>query len=278
MNSRLLEAHNLCLQIKTQTLALRLRTLAEFFLGTNFGAWEDGSNLESLDDFKYKLDTLDCVTFVEVVLALAKTKPIDNFTEFSKQFENVLRMIHYNKGVTNFISRNHFMCCDWIPNNKFIVEDITLSLSVDAKIAQALIDKASWTKRHKILQTSSHELPKNIVKQLAPVVSKVPYIESVDFFANTAKFEENFPDFCIVNIVRPNWNLTEKIGTHLNISHLGFSFKDPTTKQLSFYHSTVDKQLVVKETLYDYLQRFKDNPTIKGINILVISPGYYSAS
>jgi hypothetical protein len=277
MNAVLLKVQNLCLQLKGQPLSLRLHTLAEFFLGTDYGPWSDGSSIESLDDFNYQLNLLDCVTFVEVALALAKTKPTDSFPEFSKSFEKLLALIHYANGVTNFASRNHFMCMDWIANNKFIVEDITLSLSANTKIASAEIDKAAWTKKHNLYKDINADLPPKIADKFKPYTSRLPYIETTEFLANTSKFKDNFPEYCIVNIVRPNWEMRDKIGTNLNISHLGFAFKDPKTKDLSFYHATSEKKRVVKESLEDYLVRYQDSPTIKGINVLVISPGFYNA-
>ena len=91
---------------------------------------------------------------------------------------------------------------------------------------------------------------------------------------NYAHYVQIFPEYCIVNIVRPNWNLIEKIGTHLNISHLGFAIKDATAQQLKFFHATSEKQKVVQETLHVYMQRQQNSPTIRGINVLAISPGF----
>lgn len=277
MTKRLSELHKLCLEIKDKSLADRLQTLSEFFIQTKYGFWPDGSSFESLDDFAYTLDTLDCVTFVEVALALAKTEPMSDLAEFTQEFENILRLIHYANGRPNFVSRNHFMSVDWILNNKFIVEDITSSLSSNAKMAEALIDKLTWIKRHKLNKNSS-DLPESVLKKFQPQISRLPYIETNELLAEPARFQESFPDYSIVNIVRPNWDLTEKIGTHLNVSHLGFTFKDPVSKQLSFYHASNDDRMqVVKDTLYGYMERFKDSPTIKGINVLIITPGYHHA-
>lgn len=278
MTSRLSQIHNLCIDIAGKSLSDRLKVLSRFFIETDYGFWPDGSSLESLDDFDYSLNILDCVTFVEVALALAKTEPLADFKEFKQEFENILRLIHYANGQPNFVSRNHFMSVDWILNNKFIVEDVTLSLSDKAQMAEALIDKLTWIKRHKINKDANTDLPESVVKKFQPQISRLPYIETEELLQNHSRFQDNFPEYCIVNIVRPNWDLTEKIGTHLNVSHLGFTFKDPLTKQLSFYHASNDERMkVVGDNLYDYMNRFRDSPTIKGINVLVITPGYHHA-
>ncbi len=273
MKEQLIELQKICLDLAEHPLQQRLQQLCKHFLGTAYGPWQDGTSLESLDDFNYQLKVLDCVTFVEVVLALAKTRPISNLELFIGEFESILRSIHYASGTANFISRNHFMCCDWIPNNKFMVEDITTSLSPNYKNAVALIDKLAWVQHHPIM--SSSEISPEQTAKLQPITSNIPYIESNEFLNSTQHFINLFPDYSIVNIVRPNWDLTGRIGTHLNISHLGFAFKDRMQNDIIFYHATSEKQIVVQETLPVYLRRFIDSPTIRGFDVLVISPGYH---
>lgn len=272
MKEQLIELQQICLDLAEHPLLHRLQQLCKHFLGTAYGPWQDGTSLESLDDFNYDLKTLDCVTFVEVVLALAKTRPFTNFDQFKAEFESILRSIHYAGSTPNFLSRNHFMCCDWIPNNKFIVEDITTSICPNFKIADTNINKLAWVKRQPIMATN--QISNQEAGLLAPTESRIPYIESLEFLDNVPNYTNVFPDYSIVNIVRPNWDLTERIGTHLNISHLGFAFKDHVQNELQFYHSTIDRQMVVQETLVGYIHRFLSTPTIRGFDVLAISPGY----
>jgi hypothetical protein len=267
MNAQLKMLHDLCSKLDANEIKSRLIALCDVFLGCKYGPWQDGTSLESLDDFKYQLDQLDCVTYTEVVLALAKTKPVADTHDFVGKFENTLAQLHYAGGITTFKARNHFMCLDWIPNNKHMVADITGVLTANTKTAAALIDKANWM-RHK----------KNYTLENAPAVETfVPYIETDYLLGNYSSLVKQFPEYCIVNIVRPNWDLTATIGTRLNISHLGLAFKNPQTDDIDFYHATSERMLVVKETLQVYMQRHKDSPTIRGINVLAISPGYSNA-
>ncbi len=82
--------------------------------------------------------------YPEVVLALLKTKPDPDYTQFVSNFEHNLRNIHYANGTPNFLASNHFFCIDWIKNNNAIVNDITHSISATAKIAATIIDKLTW--------------------------------------------------------------------------------------------------------------------------------------
>ncbi|HSX20910.1 MAG TPA: N-acetylmuramoyl-L-alanine amidase-like domain-containing protein, partial [Gammaproteobacteria bacterium] len=268
MNEQLPELHALCLKIANQDFKTRLQSLCEYFLGINYGAWRNGSSIEALDDFNYDLNTLDCVTYAEVVLALAKSDPHADYMTFVRRFENMLCHIHYNKGIPSFLASNHIFCIDWIENNKYMVEDMTQNLSATVKIAETQIDKLAYFMRHKINAANSAELPESVQSQLAKRISTVPYIETEDLLNNFAQYMAKFPEYCIVNIVRPNWDLTERIGTHLNISHLGFCIKDNVADDLKFYHATSEKLKVVQETLDVYMLRQQSSPTIRGINVL----------
>lgn len=277
MNNKLVDLQKLCLAIKGDEFAKRLETIAKFFIGVKYGPWQDGSSLESLDDFNYDLDTLDCVTYVEVVLALTKIYPVENFAQFKRNFLDMLQAIHYAKSVPKYLARNHIHCLDWIANNNSLFSDITTTICPTHKIASTTIDKLSWIKRQKVSLDLLLNFPAHIEQQLQPQESHVPYIESTELLNNYAKYVANFPDCAIVNIVRPNWDLREKIGTHLNISHLGFAIKDQLNNNLKFFHATSEKLQVVQETLDIYMQRQLASPTIKGINVLAIKPEYCNA-
>lgn len=277
MNEQLPILHELCLRIANLDSKERLQILAEFFLNIQYGPWKNGSALETFDDFNYDLAVLDCVTYVEVVLALFKVQPPASYAAFVSSFEKMLSHIHYNNGKTNFISSNHFFCVDWIENNKYLVEDITTTLTKNAKIAETTIDKLTWFRRHNVNKDISDDFPENIKQKLAPVISRVPYIETQELLTEYPRFVAAFPDYSLVTLVRPNWDITERIGSHLNISHVGFAIKDQANAQLKFFHSTVEKSKVVQETLDVYMQRHQDSPTIRGFSVLAISPGFYHA-
>lgn len=273
MNELLKKLHNHAMQLADAKSASRLLGLCEFFLGTKYGAWQHGTTIESLDDFNYDLTALDCVTYVEVVLALLKTKPSSDFDLFTQAFLRHLRHIHYANGIPNFLNSNHFTCIDWIVNNKYILEDMTSLLPCQTQVASTQIDKLTWFKRHKINANNLQDFPEHVKERLAIQESQVPYIETAVLLQEYAKFMDLLPEYCVLNLVRPNWNLVEKIGTHLNISHMGFAIKDSMNAQIKFYHATIESMSVVVENLDQYMQRHVKSPTIGGVNILAISPG-----
>ena len=244
-------------------LEVRLQEFCHFLLGAAYGPWQDGSSIESLDDFNYSMDTLDCVTYVEVVLAMACSAPGIDFTE-------LLRKIHYKNGIPNFISRNHFMSIDWIPNNDFLVTDITNHLTDNPKYADTIIDKLNWLKVTKGIK----DLPNDVVDEWQPKVASLPYIDTLDLLDNQTIYFDKFPEYSIANIVRPNWNLVKEVGTHLNVSHMGFVFKDHINRTLRFHHASTIFKKVMAVDLCEYMAERIDSPTIRGVNILSINKDY----
>ena len=85
--------------------------------------------------------------------------------------------------------------------------------------------------------------------------------------ANLYLFDQ-IPSGAIVEIVRPNWDLTQRIGTHLNVSHMGFVFR--RNGQLLFRDASGLKQSVAETPLMDYLRQYLSSPTVKGINVHVV--------
>jgi hypothetical protein len=76
------------------------------------------------------------------------------------------------------------------------------------------------------------------------------------------------PTVFILEIIRPNWNLTKTIGTHLNVSHLGFCLKKENAWR--FQHASFQDKKIVEVLLADYLSQYRDHDTIKGVNIQTI--------
>jgi len=71
-----------------------------------------------------------------------------------------------------------------------------------------------------------------------------------------------------MEIVRPNWNLQDKIGTNLHISHLGFIIWQDN--QPYFRHASSESKKVVNVSLKSYLKDMLKSPTIKGVNIQIV--------
>ncbi len=76
---------------------------------------------------KYDRDPLidftraDCVTFIEQILAMAISDNYENM------FNNLQR-IRYRRGEIDLRTRNHFTHADWVPNNAWLLQDVTAAV------------------------------------------------------------------------------------------------------------------------------------------------------
>lgn len=231
----------------------------------------------------YRLDQFDCDTFVNTVLALA-------LSNSPAGYRQCLRMLRYEQGKVDFLTRRHFTAVDWnLPHQKRgILKDVTKRF-VDEhhhpvyQLSETTLDKGGWYRHLSIdrihlkdptLREARLEELKRRGAHLPPVQSRVPYLPltalfSADGIENQALFSQ-FPDASIVEIVRPNWALKSRIGTNLDISHLGFVFRKNGKLWFRNASSTLNK--VVDQLFIDYLRETRHSPTIKGVNVQIFLP------
>ncbi|MCX7120310.1 MAG: DUF1460 domain-containing protein [Gammaproteobacteria bacterium] len=273
---------NTCLDNSKQILNLaeRIDYFSSQFLGLPYlgGAQGEGLSGEFDQSPLYRFDAFDCLTYVNNVLALSLSQ---NEAEFVEK----LLQINYYDGIAKYENRFHFMSVDWNPQNQKnkILVDVTSTIG-EVKFAEGEIDRPNWflhrsEKDIKLLNASSEneinkrvEVLRNISNTVKKEFAHIPYLPLTLFFdPNKNPVEMIFnkiPNGSIIEIVRPNWNLREKIGTNLHVSHLGFAIR--RDNQLYFRHASSEKKSVVAVLLVDYLRDCLDSETIKGIAIFQI--------
>ncbi|WP_067094403.1 N-acetylmuramoyl-L-alanine amidase-like domain-containing protein [Marinomonas atlantica] len=86
----------------------------------------------------FRFDVFDCTTYVETVLAGA-------LSSHSRDFPQHMQKIRYQQGIVSFVTRNHFTSTDWIPNNQWLLTDITATVGQGFELsAETIIDKKAW--------------------------------------------------------------------------------------------------------------------------------------
>ncbi|MDF1677174.1 MAG: DUF1460 domain-containing protein [Legionellaceae bacterium] len=272
---------------KPTPMPTRLNQISRAFLHKPYksNALGEGANATYDQGPLYRVDAFDCETYVDTVVAIALASNMNSFTQCIKQ-------IRYKNGQVDFVTRNHFASLDWNLNNEKagILKDITQSL-VDphnqpvAKMATTTINKPLWyaklpENRIRLPNTSAkaqkkqHEALKHEGARLKATTVSTPYIPLTTLFdekgrPNHALFHQ-IPNGAIIEIVRPDWQLKEKVGSNLNISHMGFVFRK--NGQLRFRHASTIKKKVSDMSLIHYLKEVRNSPTIRGINIQVVVP------
>lgn len=263
--------------ILQQPLSSRIVLIAQQFVKKPYelGALGEGSN-GYFDQYPlYRLDAFDCETYVDTVLALAFGHDLESFKQY-------MRNIRYHQGHISFMERNHFISLDWNPHNQSqgLIRDITQTIYPHPSMAKALVDKSQWyhhiaSKRVRLAEASLKETQRRIHLleeqglTYKALYARIPYIPLNILFDQNDKPNQalfaRIPQGAILEIVRPNWDLTQVIGTHLNVSHLGFVLRE--NKALYFLQASSINHEVSKTPLIEYLLEAKKSPTIRGINL-----------
>lgn len=247
------------------------------------GALGEGPNAR-YDQFpRYRMDAFDCDTFVTTVLSLVQGDSLDSF-------KHNLNHIRYKNGKVSYVSRNHFTSLDWNQNNqkRGLLKDITLNIKDKnnkpvALFANTMINKSNWYAHRtastiRLQEANQTEQLKRLSelkakgRLLGSTPSKIAYIPLTALFIdkehpNLHLFSQ-IPNSAIIEIIRPNWDLRDKIGTALHVSHLGFAIW--INNQLYFRQASSQLNKVVDVPMIDYLKDTLQSPTIKGINVQIV--------
>lgn len=275
------EAQDLLNQLAHETeLTVRLDKFSNFFLGLPYG---DGGPLGEGEigrydqDPLYRFDTFDCTTYVETIMALALARDIT-------EFEIHLNQIRYRQGQISYLTRNHFTDLQWIPfniQNGYLSEANERVLAAhEIKMATAEINLPGWLRSIKISEIrvphASHEEKEALLEELHSIASDynsqdatVPYIPIAEILKRPELLHK-IPSGTLVNFVRPNWDLTDIIGTHQNISHQGFLFRKNRILFLRHASSSGEKK-VLEIPFIEYLKKFDNHPTLKGIHLMQLN-------
>jgi hypothetical protein len=98
----------------------RIQFLSARGVGTPYVIFNlgEGGNAPYDPDPPVNFSQTDCMTFCEHTLALAISET------YQEMFHN-LQLIRYKEGIMDIRTRNHYTLADWLPNNKWLVEDVT---------------------------------------------------------------------------------------------------------------------------------------------------------
>jgi hypothetical protein len=111
---------------RAPSVSRRVELVSARFLGTPYqlGPLGEGPGHLPDPDPLFRWDAVDCLTFVEEVLALSRACSLT-------EAEQVLQQIRYAGNVVAYAERNHVVETQWLPNNirKGFVQDITAALA-----------------------------------------------------------------------------------------------------------------------------------------------------
>lgn len=104
-------------------LTRRIAVYSEVAKGTPYALFclGEGPNAKYDRDPLIDFTRADCVTFSEQILAMAISDNYENM------FNNLQR-IRYHRGAIDLRARNHFTHADWVPNNAWLLQDVTAAV------------------------------------------------------------------------------------------------------------------------------------------------------
>jgi hypothetical protein len=257
----------------------RLEAYSKLFIGKPYGfggPLGEGPDGRYDQDPLYRFDTFDCTTFVETIVSLALSRN-------ANEFESTMNEIRYADGKVDYLTRNHFTDLWWIPNNikNGLLTDITRKLGGNrVLIASAEINLPGWLQKihpeEIVVPNATQAERDSLLEELrgmsrnySPEIAEVPYVE-INWILKNPSWVKNIPHGTIVNYVRPNWDLTQEIGTHQNISHQAFLFwKGKVLYQR--HASTMNPKEVFELPFLEYIKKFENHPTLKGIHLMSVN-------
>ena len=239
--------------LKNESIDKIIGVVGKSLIGTEYVAGTLDENINS-EKLVIKISGLDCVTFVENTLAMART--IQTGQPSLESFKDELQSIRYRDGkIDGYTSRLHYFS-DWIYDNekKGVVQDIT------KKIGGVMYNKKinfMSTHRSSYKQLESDD---DALSQIKKIENKINNRDM--YYIPKSSVDKYYDDLQTGDIIATT---TEIKG--LDVTHTGFIYKKKG--KTYFLHASLSaKEVIVsKEELKSYLKSDK-----KKTGIMVARP------
>ena len=205
----------------------RLDHFSKMLIGTPYklGPMGEG-HLDTVDDKPLVyLDSVDCVTYLEHVVALAMAKS-------ERSLYRQLQRLRYKGGKISFLTRKHYLLDDWVGEGKYAK---VIPMEGEATVTRTM-PKKEFFSNHKLKYTGK-EKPINI--------RYMPLDKAIEMAKKTYKGAMKVLGVGIVGT-------SDKI----DLTHTGFVIFTPGQKPV-FRHASSQKKQVVEVPLAEYLETRK---------------------
>jgi hypothetical protein len=169
-----------------------------------------------------------------------------------------LQRLRYRNGTVDFRARNHFMMADWLPNNAWLIEDVTKLVGghLTARMTKT-IDRAAFLRKMGVRDASVAAIP--------PQTMTIDYIPKENLSAIKSKLQGG-EMVCIVQN-QPG----------IFIAHTGFIIRDRFGNVL-FRHASprFDARQVIDEFFDDVVKQLGRDPNRAGMVLLRARPQFFN--
>jgi hypothetical protein len=183
---------------------------------------------------------INCMTYCEQVLALA-------LSSYYEEFFNVLQHIRYRDGIIGMATRNHYTMGDWLPQNKWCLQDVTRKVG------------GKYTKQ--VTRTISHKtfFEKKGLKDIRDVLPDrtmtIDYIPLDDL----PQVEANLRSGDIVSLIQ---NVPGIFSAHMLMV-----YKDKKGKTY-FRHASLNAGTTLDQPFEEYISNVKKDPRYQGMSFM----------
>ena len=184
-------------------------------------------------DIRFRKDSFDCVTYVETILAQAKTR-----TDITAA--KALDKIRYYSDDINFYTRNHFTETQWIPHLKEIgvLSEIYMKEEISSYTTDFMFN--DWCKN--IVNKTDDDSAKCDEVEFKQVTFKYIPKDKIN-----ATLLGKLPKNSVVVFVKCNHKAN--FATTPMVAHMGYLFDGS-----QLYHASLTKKEVVKVDFLDYIK------------------------
>jgi len=241
------------------------------------GSLGEGNQGKYDKDPLVRFDVFDCTTYVEAVLAGALSNSTADF------MPNLIKL-RYKEGNVSFVTRNHFPSLDWIPNNQKVLMDITDQVAGRfVTMANTVIDKPAWYEKmtkdrlqckedDSIACSALLEQLRAEGKAFRPETVATPYVPLTALYLDDKAVNlallDRIPSGSIINMVRPNWEIKQWIGTNMNVSHQSIAIRKGDT--LFLRHASQTDKKVIDVDFLKYFSQYNETSSLQGFNVQVL--------
>jgi len=193
---------------------------------------------------------VDCLTFCEQILALTLA---ENYAEMFQR----LPQLRYRHGEIDIRSRNHFMLADWLPNNSWLVEEVTTTFG-----RELCVEMTKTINRFATLQKKGVPA-KELTAIPPPQTMTIQYIPEANLPAIKSKLLGG--EIAVVIQSRPG----------IFAAHLGFMLRD-SAGRVFFRNASARRGIkkAVDENFDDLVTFLKRNPSWVGMVFLRVRPEF----
>jgi hypothetical protein len=227
------EAHEM------RDFAARVERISSLFVGVPYGQYPLGEGGEGPEPQpRWRVDQVDCQTFVETVLAMSNARSLDSAME-------ILDDIRYagTPAKVSFAARNHFTEAQWLPSNeaKGYLRQRTTAVDPHAAKTTLVLHREEWSKVSGLARLGKADIPDGSFE-----LRYLPLDEA-------KKLSRKIPRGTILLIVRaadPQYVV--------RVSHMGLVVKDSRGKMVVRHASFGKEHQVIDVAVPDFLDHLRE--------------------